>query len=147
MKIRPEAAGVDPAISPPTWRRPTLFLAIITDERPMSLILLLPRRPAGQRGVDEVRRRVQQATHQGHKRDPLYRIRKLLLTAAEQLTSRDEYGCGLGWRPEILVVRWPRPGRAKSCSGPSTERSAWRRPVPPWTASTAGAMASRSPNC
>src|SRR5215213_6855817 len=40
--------------------------------------------------VDQVRRRVQQATlgHRGRKCDPLYRIRKLLLTAAEQLTSR-----------------------------------------------------------
>jgi transposase len=40
--------------------------------------------------VDQVRRRTQQATlgHRGHKRDPLYRIRKLLLTAAEQLTQR-----------------------------------------------------------
>ena len=40
--------------------------------------------------VDQVRRRVQQATlgHRGRKRDPLYRIRKLLLIAAEQLTSR-----------------------------------------------------------
>jgi transposase len=40
--------------------------------------------------VDQVRRRTQQMTlgHRGRKRDPLYRIRKLLLTAAEQLTSR-----------------------------------------------------------
>jgi transposase len=40
--------------------------------------------------VDQVRRRTQQATlgHRGRKREPLYRIRKLLLTAAEQLTSR-----------------------------------------------------------
>jgi transposase len=40
--------------------------------------------------VDQVRRRVQQATlgHRGRKRDPLYRIRKLLLIAQEQLTSR-----------------------------------------------------------
>jgi transposase len=39
--------------------------------------------------VDQVRRRVQQATlgHRGRKRDPLYRIRKLLLTTAEQLTD------------------------------------------------------------
>jgi transposase len=39
--------------------------------------------------VDQVRRRVQQATlgHRGRKGDPLYRIRKLLLTAAEQLTG------------------------------------------------------------
>jgi len=40
--------------------------------------------------VDQVRRRTQQATlgHRGRKPDPLYRIRKLLVTAAEQLTSR-----------------------------------------------------------
>jgi transposase len=40
--------------------------------------------------VDQVRRRVQQTTlgHRGRKGDPLYRIRKLLLTAAEQLTGR-----------------------------------------------------------
>jgi transposase len=40
--------------------------------------------------VDQARRRVQQTTlgHRGRKQDPLYRIRKLLLTAAEQLTSR-----------------------------------------------------------
>jgi transposase len=40
--------------------------------------------------VDQVRRRVQQATlgHRGRRRDPLYRIRKLLLTAQEQLTQR-----------------------------------------------------------
>jgi transposase len=40
--------------------------------------------------VDRVRRRTQQATlgHRGRKRDPLYRIRKLLLTAQEQLTQR-----------------------------------------------------------
>jgi transposase len=40
--------------------------------------------------VDQFRRRTQQATlgHRGRQRDPLYRIRKLLLTAAEQLTQR-----------------------------------------------------------
>jgi transposase len=40
--------------------------------------------------VDQVRRRTQQAMlgHRGRKRDPLYRIRKLLLTAAERLTGR-----------------------------------------------------------
>jgi transposase len=39
--------------------------------------------------VDQVRRRTQQATlgHRGRNRDPLYHIRKLLLTAAEQLTE------------------------------------------------------------
>jgi len=40
--------------------------------------------------VDQVRRRTQQATlgHRGHTHDPLYRIRKLLLIATEQLTQR-----------------------------------------------------------
>jgi transposase len=40
--------------------------------------------------VDQARRRTQQALlgHRGRKDDPLYRIRKLLLTAAEQLTGR-----------------------------------------------------------
>jgi transposase len=40
--------------------------------------------------VDQARRRTQQATlgHRGRKYDPLYRIRKLLLTAQEQLTQR-----------------------------------------------------------
>jgi transposase len=51
--------------------------------------------------VDQVRRRVQQATlgHRGRKRDPLYRIRKLLVCAAEQLT-------GQGW----VRLRAGRPG-------------------------------------
>jgi transposase len=42
--------------------------------------------------VDQVRRRIQQATlgHRGRKHDPLYRIRKLLLTAQEQLTQRGQ---------------------------------------------------------
>ena len=40
--------------------------------------------------VDQVRRRVQQATlgHRGRTHDPLYRIRKLLLIATEQVTQR-----------------------------------------------------------
>jgi len=40
--------------------------------------------------MDEVRRRVQQATlgRRGHKKDPLYRIRRLLTTARENLTDR-----------------------------------------------------------
>jgi transposase len=45
----------------------------------------------GNRCVDKVRRRVQQETlhHRGRKADPLYRIRKLLLSGAERL---DEHG-------------------------------------------------------
>jgi transposase len=40
--------------------------------------------------VDQVRRRVQQTTlgHRGRKQDPLYRIRKLAITARERLTQR-----------------------------------------------------------
>jgi transposase len=40
--------------------------------------------------VDQTRRRTQQTTlgHRGRKHDPLYRIRKLLLTAQEQLTQQ-----------------------------------------------------------
>jgi len=99
--------------------------------------------------VDQARRRVQQTTlgHRGRKLDPLYRIRKLLLTAAEQLTQRDGPGYGLGWRREIQPVRSRRPGRARSCCGPSTSWSVWRPPAPRWTASTAGQMAWRWPSC
>jgi transposase len=42
------------------------------------------------RAVDEVRRRVQQATlsHRGRKNDPLYRIRRVLVTGGERLSER-----------------------------------------------------------
>ena len=44
----------------------------------------------GNRCLDKVRRRVQQETlhHRGRKHDPLYRIRKLLLTGTERLDER-----------------------------------------------------------
>ena len=46
----------------------------------------------GTRVVDRCRRRVQQETlgHRGHKHDPLYRGRKLLILAAERLDERGE---------------------------------------------------------
>jgi transposase len=49
--------------------------------------------------VDQTRRRTQQATlgHRDRTHDPLYRIRKLLLTSAEQLTERGR-----------ARLRWPR---------------------------------------
>jgi transposase len=62
--------------------------------------------------VDQVRRRTQQATlgHRGRKRDPLYRIRKLLLTAAEQLTSRGQArlraGLAVGDPTGEVAVAW-----------------------------------------
>jgi transposase len=50
--------------------------------------------------LDKVRRRVQQETlhHRGRKTDPLYRIRKLLLTAAERLDGRGHDRMLLGLR-------------------------------------------------
>jgi transposase len=62
--------------------------------------------------VDQVRRRTQQATlgHRGRKRDPLYRIRKLLLAAAEQLTSRGRArlraGLAVGDPTGEVAVAW-----------------------------------------
>jgi transposase len=53
----------------------------------------------GNRCLDKVRRRVQNETlgHRGHKADPLYRIRKLLLSGAERLdeTGTDRLLLGL----------------------------------------------------
>lgn len=50
--------------------------------------------------LDKVRRRVQNETlgHRGHKDDPLYRIRKLLLTGGERLDERGERRMLLGLR-------------------------------------------------
>jgi transposase len=44
---------------------------------------------AGNRCVDEVRRRVQNKLlgHRGRKDDPLYKIRRVLLTGAERLNA------------------------------------------------------------
>jgi transposase len=62
--------------------------------------------------VDQVRRRTQQATlgHRGRKRDPLYRIRKLLLTAHEQLTQRGRVrlraGLAIGDPTGEVVAAW-----------------------------------------
>ena len=93
--------------------------------------------------VDQVRRRVQQATlgHRGRKRDPLYRIRKLLLTAAEQLTERGRVRLRAGLSTGDPTGGRPRPGRARSCSERSTLRSACRQPWSPWSASTIGSTA------
>jgi transposase len=63
--------------------------------------------------VDQVRRRTQQATlgHRGRKQDPLYRIRKLLLMAAEQLTSRGRVRLRAGLRAGDptgeVAAAWP----------------------------------------
>ena len=54
----------------------------------------------GNRCVDQVRRRVQNETlgHRGRKADPLYRIRKLLLTGSERLDERGSDRMLLGLR-------------------------------------------------
>src|ERR671910_3561785 len=62
--------------------------------------------------VDQVRRRTQQATlgHRGRKPDPLYRIRKLLLAAQEQLTQRGRVrlraGLAIGDPTGEVVAAW-----------------------------------------
>jgi transposase len=55
---------------------------------------------AANRCVDAVRRRVQNETlgHRGHKGDPLYRIRKLLLTGSERLNDGGHRRMLLGLR-------------------------------------------------
>ncbi len=55
---------------------------------------------AGNRCLDKVRRRVQQETlgHRGRKDDPLYKIRKLLLTGFERLEERGHERMLLGLR-------------------------------------------------
>ena len=54
----------------------------------------------GNRCVDKVRRRVQNETlgHRGRKDDPLYRIRKILLTGTERLDERGHERMLLGLR-------------------------------------------------
>ena len=62
--------------------------------------------------VDQVRRRVQQTTvgHRGRKHDPLYRIRKLLITATERLTERGRgrlrAGLGAGDPTGEVAAAW-----------------------------------------
>lgn len=64
------------------------------------------------RMVDDVRRRVQRAAlgHRGRKRDPLYRVRRLLLTAADDLTAagwaRLAGGLADGDRDGQLTAAW-----------------------------------------
>jgi Transposase len=106
--------------------------------------------------VDQVRRRVQQATlgHRGRRHDPLYRIRKLLLTAQEQRTQRgaggtqqagparfllwgeagDELACrvgclGLGEHREELGARRCQPEVVTQEQTPASGASLWSKEV------------------
>lgn len=58
----------------------------------------------GNAAIDDIRRRVQQATtgHRGHKHDPLYRARRALLTGFERL-SEDR----IGWMMAMLAAGDP----------------------------------------
>lgn len=66
----------------------------------------------GNRCLDTVRRRVQQETlgHRGHKSDPLYRIRKIMLTGAERLddsgTDRMLLGLRVGDPHDDVLGAW-----------------------------------------
>jgi hypothetical protein len=99
--------------------------------------------------VDQVRRSVQQATlgHRGREHDPPYRIRRLLLTAAERLTGRGRArlraGLAAGDPTGEVAAAW----QGKELLRAVCRGSARRPPAPPWIASTTGAMASGSPSC
>ena len=58
--------------------------------------------------LDEVRRRVQHTItgHRGRKDDPLYRIRRRLLTGHDGSTKRSP-GCWPGWTSATPKARWP----------------------------------------
>jgi transposase len=86
--------------------------------------------------ADQVRRRVQQATlgHRGRKRDPLYRIRKLLLAAAEQLTQqgwvRLRAGLAAGDRTGEVAAAWQGKELLRAvyrAGGPAAARAALER--------------------
>jgi len=91
--------------------------------------------------VDQVRRRVQQATlgHRGRKPDPLYRIRKLLLTAAEQLTQRGRARLRTG-------LAAGDPSRRSSASGTASATSATTGYAHCCTAASPGRLP-RPPDC
>ena len=84
--------------------------------------------------LDEVRRRVQHATlgHRGHKVDPLYRIRRTLLTGVEHLTERQQAGAWTSIsRSAIPTGRSSWPGRFIRRSARSTTPS-HQPPVIDW---------------
>ena len=99
------------------------------------------------RCVDKVRRRVQNETlgHRGRKHDPLYRIRKLLLSGSERLDERGHERMLLGLRRgdprDELLGAW----LAKECGCATISRpSASARLAPSCTRRSSGARATRS---
>jgi hypothetical protein len=95
--------------------------------------------------VDQTRRRVQQATlgHRGRSTTRYTGSASSCSWPQSSSPSQDKRACALGWPPGIRPARWPRPGRARSCSGTSTPWSACRLPEPPLCASTAGQTVSK----
>ena len=82
--------------------------------------------------LDEVRRRVQNQTlgHRGRKDDPLYRARKLLVSASERITDNGQPACAACSTPETPTARSATPGTPKRPSDPSMTSPA-PRPAPP----------------
>ena len=94
-----------PWLGPSRWWRPTSPRAIGAASPPTSSTPSgwpIPSTSCGSPTVvvDKVRRRVQNETlgHRGRKADPLYRIRKLLLTGSERLDERGHERMLLGLR-------------------------------------------------
>jgi transposase len=99
--------------------------------------------------VDQVRPRTQQATlgHRGRKHDPLDRIRKLLLTAAEQLTQRGQVrlraGLAAGDPGGEVAAAWQDKELLRAVYAAAGMPAA----APPWNASTAGRTGSGWRSC
>ena len=77
----------------------------------------------GNDALDDVRRRVQNQTlgHRGRKDDPLYRARKLLVSASENITeSGHATDCEACSTPATPTARSETPGTPKRPSEPST---------------------------
>ncbi|MQB01278.1 MAG: hypothetical protein GEU78_13465 [Actinobacteria bacterium] len=92
----------------------------------------------GNQVVDEVRRRVQQETlgHRGHAGDPLYGIRRLLLSGEERLTDRGREriraALAAGDPDDEVWYAWC----DKSCSAASTGPATSPPPATRWPSST-----------
>ena len=99
--------------------------------------------------VDQVRRRTQQTTlgHRGRKPDPLYRLRKLLLTAQEQLTSRGRARLRAGLRAGDLTGKVAAAWQGKELLRAVYAAVGMPAAAPPWSASIAGQTASAWSSC
>src|SRR5829696_3802356 len=85
----------------------------------------------GNRCVDQVHRRVQNETlgRRGRKHDPLYRIRKLLLTGSDASTNAAPTGCCSAYASANPTMSCSAPGSPRNLCATST--SPTRQPTPP----------------